>query len=702
MNHFKYTLILAYTCLAFVASGQNYTTPFNHSLLDETYYDLLIGESSGDRAYHYVMDIAPYERDRKHTDYQGLFMESRYVVDKLKEFGIQNAKTERVGKTKTWDGISASLWEVYPKQVKIADYQDLAATLGQGSKNADVTAQLAWIGRGEAHEIKAVDLKGKIAVTEAAASRIHDKAVEAGAVGIISYYSPRPLIDPLQIPNSGIRSQKPTFCFNLTPRDGHALRDRLLRGEKITVHAKVETTEEETDIEVPTCLIPGTAPNVEEVIFSAHLFEGYVKLGANDNISGSAALLEVARTLNNLFDSGKLPRPKRSIRFIWVPEFQGTMPWAKQNKEILSRTLCNINLDMVGLWLSKSGSYYCLHRTTMGNPHYLNDVSESFFHYMGATNKSFVATGMGRPDALKPVYSLTGSQDPFYSSINAHSGYSDHEVFSDWGVQVPGVIMITWPDNYYHTSGDRPSICDPTQLHRAIVLAAATAYTIAAADENQALAIANQVASNAARRMSIKASDDLTQLYQTAGEQFAASYKKAKFNQDALLINEKATLESIMELAPSSTLLKNHIASLQNTLQEKSASNHKEIYAAMKARAAMLKIAPIKRIELTEEEKSASKIFPHSTAKVKETGYGVLQSIPKELTEKYKPSQETGSTYTRMALAHGDDIAKLTVSGKNSILDIKKMQDAQFPDADKLEDIIRFLDMLKEAGLVTF
>ena len=55
-----------------------------------------------------------------------------------------------------------------------------------------------------------------------------------------------------------------------------------------------------------------------------------------------------------------------------------------------------------------------------------------------------------------------------------------------------------------------------------------------------------------------------------------------------------------------------------------------------------------------------------------------------------------------MALAHGDDIAKLTVSGKNSILDIKKMQDAQFPDADKLEDIIRFLDMLKEAGLVTF
>lgn len=699
MNYHKHTVIVILACLALVASGQNYTTPFNHSLLNETYYDLLIGESSGDRAYNYIMDIAPYERDRKHADYQGLFMESRYVVDKLKGFGIQNAKTERVGKTKTWDGISASLWEVSPKQVKIADYQDLAAILGQGSKNADVTAPLAWIGRGEDHEIKAVDLKGKIAVTEASASRVHDKAIEAGAVGIISFYSPRPLIDPIQIPNSGIRSQKATFCFNLTPRDGYALRDRLLRGEKITVHAKVEATEEETDIEVPTCLIPGTDPDAEEVIFSAHLFEGYVKLGANDNISGSAALLEVARTLNGLYESGKLPRPKRSIRFIWVPEFQGSMPWAAQNKEILNRTLCNINLDMVGLWLSKSGSYYCLHRTTMGNPHYLNDVAESFFHYMGATNKSFVATGMGRPDALKPVYSLTGSQDPFYYAINAHYGYSDHEVFNDWGVQVPGVIMITWPDNYYHTSGDRPSICDPTQLHRAIVLAAATAYTIAAADENQAVAIANEVVSNASKRMMLRVGNDLSELSQVSGDSFYASYKKAKFNQDALLVNEKATLETVLELAPSSTLLKNHIAALQNTLQEKCVSNQKEIELAMKSRAAVLKVDPFKRIDLTPEEKSASKIYPRSTAKVKEGGYGVLRSVPKELMEKYKMTQGAGS---RMAIAHGDDIAKLTVSGKNSILDIKKMQDAQFPDADRLEDIVRFLEMLKEAGLVTF
>ena len=525
----KLLLTLTFALLAFFSemAAQEYTGPFTHSLMDNKVYDLIVGESSGDRAFYYIMDIAPYERDRKSSDYSGLFMESKYVVEKLKAAGFEDATTAIVGKSKTWDGVSAEVWEVSPNTAKMADYRDLAAILGQGSKSADVTAELVWIGRGTQGEIVAADLKGKIAVTEASAGRVHNLAVKAGAVGIISYYSPRPLVDPIQIPNSGIRGNDATFCINLTPRDGYVLRDRLLAGEKITVKAKIETATEETNIEVPTCLIKGSDENAEEIILCAHLYEGYVKLGANDNISGSAALIEVARTLNELIARGEIERPKRSIRFIWIPEFQGSIPWAMQNKEILQKTLCNINLDMVGLWLSKSQSFYCLHRTTMGNPHYINDVAESFYHYMGATNKAFVATGVGRPDATKPVYSVTGSRDPFYYSINAHYGASDHEVFSDWGVQAPGVIMITWPDNYYHTSGDRPEICDPTQLHMAIVLAAASAYTVANADSGDAVKIATEVAANAAKRMSIKMKQDLTEFNNANAENFASLYRKA-------------------------------------------------------------------------------------------------------------------------------------------------------------------------------
>ena len=435
--------------------------------------------------------------------------------------------------------------------------------------------------------------------------------------------------------------------------------------------------------------------DAEEVIFVAHLYEGYVKLGANDNISGSAALIEVARTLNHLIETGQIERPARSIRFIWIPEFQGSIPWAQQNKDILSRTLCNINLDMVGLWLSKSQSFYCLHRTTMGNPHYLNDVAESFYHYMGATNKAYVATGVGRPEATKPVYSVTGSRDPFYYSINAHYGASDHEVFSDWGVQAPGVIMITWPDNYYHTSGDRPEICDPTQLHRAIVLAAASAYTIAEADAQDAVKIASEVAANAAKRMSIKMKQDLAALNSATAADFAALYKDAKWHQDAMLNNEIATLATVLELAPASASLKEFVAAMQEGVKANWAANGKNIDAAMKAKAAALGVAPVKAIVLSAEEKAASKVYPKSTAKVLETGYGVLRTVPRELIAKYGFDQ-------RGAVNHSGEIAKLTTTGTNSILDIQKMLATQFPNPDSLETITKYVEMLKEAGLVEF
>lgn len=687
----KKSLIIALSVLSLSLNAQEYMTPFSHSLLDEHHYDLIVGESSGDVAYHHILDLAPYERDRRSEEYSGLFIESAYVAGKLNEYGLEGVEVELLGKTQTWDGVSASLWEVSPKTAKIADYRDLAAILAQGSRSAHVTAELVWVGRGTRQEIESVDLKGKIAVTEASGSSVHNLAVPAGAVGVISYYSPRPLKDPIQIPNASIRGgDNATFCINLPPRDGYALRDRLLRGEKITVKADIETTTEETEIEVPTCVIKGTDPDAGEVILSAHLFEGYVKLGANDNTSGSAALIEVARTLNDLINDGLLPRPQRTIRFIWVPEFQGSMPWAAKHKDILANTLCNFNLDMVGLWLSKSESVYCMHRTTMGNPHYLNDVAESYYHYMGATNRGFVATGVGRPDATKPVYSMTGSRDPFYYSINAHYGSSDHEVFNDWGVQVPGIIMITWPDNYYHTSGDRPEICDPTQLHRAIVIAAASAYTIAGADENMAIKIASEVASNAEKRMSLKMRYDLAQLNGASAEEFNALYKAAVFNQDALLNNETATLATVMELAPSSALLDEYVKSLQASLKTVRAANGKNIDASMKAKAATSGYAPVK-VELSTEEKAASKIYPHSTSKVKEYGYGVLRSIPSELTAKYG-----------VRLTYSAEVAKLASDGRNSVLDIKKMLDAQFPDSDSLESVMKYIELLKEAGLLEY
>ena len=82
-------------------------------------------------------------------------------------------------------------------------------------------------------------------------------------------------------------------------------------------------------------------------------------------------------------------------------------------------------------------------------------------------------------------------------------------------------------------------------------------------------------------------------------------------------------------------------------------------------------------------------------APIKDYGYGVLRSVPADVMAKYGFNK-------RGAVNHGGEIAKLTVGGTNSVLDIKKMLDAQFPNPDSLETITNYLEMLKEAGLVTF
>ena len=50
-----------------------------------------------------------------------------------------------------------------------------------------------------------------------------------------------------------------------------------------------------TKLETVYSWIPGTEPEAKGVVFTAHLFDGYVKRGANDNMSGCVIELEILR-----------------------------------------------------------------------------------------------------------------------------------------------------------------------------------------------------------------------------------------------------------------------------------------------------------------------------------------------------------------------------------------------------------------------
>ncbi|MFH1764328.1 MAG: M28 family peptidase, partial [Gemmatimonadota bacterium] len=476
--------------LAFAATAaEAQHTPWHYwTLVEPAVMAEIIGEASGETAFNTIMETGGYNKNRLADEYgTGTFYEAQFIYDKLLEYGLPGADLVRYPGGEVWDGIKGELWEVSPIRQKLASYKDMTAMLANGSQNADVTAPLIWVGMGSPEELDRLTVAGKIVVTEGSIGGVHQAAcVERGALGVVSIANGRPNFDPIQIPWSGIRGRgadggETKFGFFIPPREAEVLKRRLMAGEEITVRAQVETTTHPYELQDPVAHIPGTDPNAPEVILSAHLFEGYVKQGANDNKSGSAGILEVARVLHTLIDEGRIPRPKRTIRFLWGPEFSGTGPWVRENRGIMEKTLANINMDMVGEWLTLNKAYMRLMRTTYGQPHFINDVMENYYRYVGEANNERIQNRSGFYKVPDRIVAPTGADEPFYYSIETHYGASDHMVFNDWGVQVPGVMMIVWPDQWYHTSGDRIDKVDPTQMKRVAVIGAAAAYTVASA-----------------------------------------------------------------------------------------------------------------------------------------------------------------------------------------------------------------------------
>lgn len=677
---------------AFQAMSQ-YTPFYQWTLLPKDQLDEIIGESSGETALNHAIEMVGYQRNRPADEYgQGTFREGKYVLEKLKEYSLEGAKIERFAGHETWDGIKGELWEVSPNKRKLADYDDIALSLAQGSNPADVTAELVWVEEGIEKDFEGLDVSGKIVVTSSTAGRVHGIAVRNGAVGVVAFGSSRELTAPLAIPASGIRGENATFAFYLTPREGYKLRDRLARGEKIKVHAVVESQMLPYDLQVPTCFIPGTDPEAGEIILSAHIYEGYTKQGGNDNISGSAVILEVARMLNQMIADGRLPHPERGIRFIWVPEYSGTIPWVNAHKEIMDRTLCNINLDMVGLHLKSNNSFFSLMRTTFGNPHYINDVLENYFVYMGEVNREILANRSNEKIANQ-IIAPSGTEDPFYYQIEQHYGASDHEVFNHWSTHVPGVMLITWPDMYYHTSEDLPNKLDPTQLKRAAIIAAAGAYNIASANEDMAVSIGETSFSYALKRMGIELARSLGQLEEANDENFNAVCKKVAAFLETSAKNEKATILSIKELAPESEMLQQQLNLLTNSVEQVYAANRAILDAKMESKANELgKKFPT--FKLTELEESADAIVPSATSELKKGGFGVERTVG-ELPEQIR------AKFPYRGIANATELCAL-VNGKNSALDIKKMLDTQYRRESDLQSVLNFLELLKAKGLVQF
>ena len=325
------------------------------------------------------------------------------------------------------------------------------------------------------------DVKGKIVLVSAQPGAVQDLAVgKFGAAGIVSFAQNQKTAwsgdDQNLIRWGHLETFSPnkTFAFMVSLKTARALKERLAKGEKITLHAVVKAGQHSGNYEVVTATIPGADPKLkdQEIAFSCHL--DHQRPGANDNASGCVTILEVARTLQKLISEKKLPQPARTVRFIFPPEIEGTMALLNGKPEFAKRIKAVIHLDMVGGGPETKAVFHVT-RGPMSLPSFVHDVAWSFAEWVNEESYKFAATG----ESEYPMVAPEGGKEPLRAEYSAFTMGSDHDVYQDSSFGIPTIYLNDWPDRYIHTNFDSAANIDPTKLKRAAFIGAASGYFLA-------------------------------------------------------------------------------------------------------------------------------------------------------------------------------------------------------------------------------
>jgi len=514
-----------------------------------------------------------------------------------------------------------------------------------------------------------------------------------GAVGLIGYGSSHPEFDPDQVGWSGIQSgekNKPTFGFMVSTRQGNELRDQLERGTKIEVRAVVKAQMVPYKEQMVEALIKGADLAEEELVFTAHVFEGFAKQGGNDNISGCVSLLETARVLRKLMAEGKIPPLRRSVRFLFIPEIEGTIAYLKKFPEIGKKFFANINEDMVGESLAKNKSYFCCVQTPWSLPTYLNDVMRSFVEWTEETQR------YDGPSTLLPIWSPTGTRDPFPAVMDAHSGGSDHLVFVDGGIRVPAVMFICWPDMWYHSSGDSPDKSDSTQLKRGVFLSVASAVCLAGAGPSETEKIIAEVAGRSLGRLGQDKIRAARRLGDAAPADIHAAFKDAQNILAQGFVREIETLDSTRFFIKADAGLGSLLQSQKKAIEACRLPFSREIDEIYRARCLKEGLKP-QPVGLTADEIRLGKMIPLRTEKM--TG-------PLDLMEYYTKIQDAEARPVVSKVGETEGEIRNFIDGRRSILQVRNAvaAEAAFMNVrvPALQDVENFIKLLEKYGYVKF
>lgn len=610
---YRYFLVITHSVISFtILSAQERE---DRTLLHWDQMRAIINEASGERAMHHVQELVPYPRVRPLSEYQGTFRETDVMVKFAREYGYSNVEVESFPtQQKLWQPTQGELWMVEPELRKLYDIYDVAVSLVANSESGETTAEVIDVGiGGRVEDFANKDVQGKVILGSAGANALRRLGVfDRGALGVLSYNSLRPDSYPDEIPSQSVSAnasegKKVGFGWSIAPRVAREISAMLGRGQKVVLKSIIKAETFPGELEVVHATIPGDGSTDQAVAVSAHLYEGYIKQGANDDNSGCAMTLEMGRAYIRLVKEGKLPPPKRTIHFLWVPEISGTNAWLNKHEDVKKKIIADLNFDMEGLRLSTSASYWVLHRTPDTFPSFLNDLCANVMEFIADLNRERIRYRANGYRYTLPVIAPNGSMDPFYISVEKHYGASDHVTYMQHGI--PAVIFVTWPDMWYHSSQDTPDKLDPTQFKRAAVVGIGAMSVLASAEDEMAVKVAGECLARGSERMGEAERKGLSYLADvTEAGALLQAYKEARNTVRHQADVEKAVVRSASVLFTNPSEGQRKLASFDDRIDDRASNLQKEVDAFYRLRAEQ-KNAKVTKAELTAAEKEAGKII---------------------------------------------------------------------------------------------
>lgn len=375
----------------------------------------------------------------------------------------------------------------------IADFDSVPLMVCENSYSFKGRLTIVDVGSGEKEDdYLRKDLRGKVVLGKApSAVMFHHAVKNRSAAGVISAYVPE-LNKPDESPNVITRDHIPysteirSFGIKISPNQYRRIREALERGESnVDVNLKSEFITGQ--LKVVTAQIQGNSKPRDHLVLIAHL--DHYRPGANDNASGSAVLLELARSIRQAIVEGRLKAPERTIDFIWVSEYinefrsGGTGAWIRNHLETFKNTIAAVSLDMVGENTKKTGGVCRIERF----PDPAVRWSERYLETASGWGKEPIGEHLIRGtylnDYLISAFTSRSRGRNWVFVSNPFEGGSDHVPFVEAGV--PAVLAWHFPDRFYHSSLDDVDQVDSAEMKNIGVSVGAAAIGLASLSYDQ-------------------------------------------------------------------------------------------------------------------------------------------------------------------------------------------------------------------------